>query len=133
MEPFGVLGVTASIIACLQLSQSLLKRIGPSDHTKSDLNHTLQTLCAFQGAYEGVKAYLEHTEEDETRLSTLQSLEEPLQSCKLALDFIQDRLKNVNFIGQHLTGIFWDGKLKKHLKRLKDAKELLDLALHADQ
>lgn len=133
MDPFGVLGVTASIIACLQLSGTLLKRIGPSDHSKSDLNRTLQTIYAFHGAYEGIKLHLMCNEEDEIRLSTLQHLKEPLQSCKSALDFIHERLKNVNLMGQHLLGTFWDGKFKKYLKQLNDAKELLDLALHVDQ
>lgn len=60
MEPFGVLGVAASIISCVQLTGALLKRagVGPSDHSKKDLNGILKTICGFSGAHEGLKTIL---------------------------------------------------------------------------
>ena len=133
MDPLGILGVTASIIACIQLSGSLLKRIGPSNYSKKDLNNVLISLYAFRGAYEGLRLHLELNGEDEARLSALQHLEQPLSECKRALDKIEKRLRNLNFIGQHVIGSFWDGGMKKCLQRLDEAKELFELALHADQ
>lgn len=88
MEPFGILGVAASVVTRVQLTGSLLKRIGPSDHSK-DLNGSLKVICGFSGAYEGLKTFLRLNEEDETRLSSLQHLEEPLRDCRSTWYFWQ--------------------------------------------
>lgn len=135
MEPFGIPGVAASIITCVQLTGALLKRVGvgPSDHSKKDLNGILKAVCGFSGAYEGLKTTLLLNEEDETRLSALQHLEESLRDCKSILDLLEKRLKSPNFIGQYMVGSFWDAKLKRGLKRLQDAKTLFEIALDADQ
>ena len=58
MEPFGILGVAASVVTRVQLTGSLLKRVGPSDHSKKDLNGILKVICGFSGAYEGLKTSL---------------------------------------------------------------------------
>jgi DNA-binding transcriptional MerR regulator len=97
------------------------------------LNRVLRAIIGFKGAYEGLKLQLEYNEQDEARLSAIQHLEQPLKECKAVLDHLQDRLKNVNFVGQYLVGSLWDRTIKKGLKRLEGAKELLDLAMHADQ
>lgn len=133
MEPFGVLGVAASIIACIQLTGTLLKQVGPSDHSKKDLNAILKAICGFKGAYEGLMTSLQLNEEDETRLSALQHLEEPLRDCKGVLDLLEKRLESPNFLGQHILGSLWDGKLKRWLKILQDAKKLFEIALDGDQ
>lgn len=133
MDPFGILGVAASIMTCVQLTRGLLKRVGPSDHSKKDLNAISIAICGFQGAYEGLKTYLQLHEEDETRLSALQHLEEPLRDCKRTLDLLEKRLKSTNFVGQYMIGTLWDAKLKRGLKRLQDAKKLFEIALHVDQ
>jgi hypothetical protein len=133
MDPFSVLGVTGSIIACVQLAGTLLKRVGPSDHSKKDLNSILKVLYGFRGAYEGIKSYYALNEEDEARLSALKELEGPLRDCKVALEVLEERLKSVNFVGQYIVGSFWDRRLRKLLQRLEDAKDLFELALHADQ
>lgn len=133
MEPFGVLGVAASIIACIQLTGTLLKRVGPSDHSKKDLNGILKTICGFKGAYEGLTTSLQLNEEDETRLSALQHLEEPLRDCKRVLDLLEKRLESTNFFGQHVLGSLWDGKLKRGLKILQDAKTLFEITFDGDQ
>src|SRR6266536_5043226 len=129
MDPFGVLGVAASVISCVQLTGALLKRVGPSDHSKKDLHRILKVVCGFRGAYDGLKSLLEFNEEDHARLSALQHLEEPLRDCKGALQVLEERLRSVNFVGQYIIGTFWDGKLKTCLQRLEDAKELFELAL----
>ena len=133
MDPFSVLGITASIIACVQLTGALLKKVGPSDHSKKDLNHVLQILVGFRGAYEGLKLHIEFNEEDEIRLSALQHLHQPLEDCKQTLDTLQKRLKTLKFVGQYIVGRVWDGRLEKCLARLESAKKLLELALHEDQ
>ena len=133
MDPFSVLGVTASIIACIQLTGELLKRLGPSEHNKADLNRILQVVSEFNGAYEGFKLCLKYNERDHARLSMLQHLEGPLKDTKEVLEFLESRLQNVRFMGQYIIGSNWDGRFKKQLKRLEDAKALFELAMHADQ
>ena len=131
MDPVTAVGLAASIIACIQLTGTLLKRVGPSDHNKSDLTRIQKVVYGFHGAYQGLKLHLEINEEDRTRLSEL-DLEGSLRVCKEVLDVLQQRLRTVTFVGQYIVGRLWDGKLKKCVKRLEDAKELFELALHAD-
>jgi hypothetical protein len=133
MDPLGVLGITASIIACVQLTGELLKRVKPSDHSKKDLNRILKVICGFRGAYEGLKLHLEFNEEGSARLSAFDHLMDPLEGCKTALELLENRLKDVNFIGQYIIGGQWDRKLKKCLQRLEAGKELFEVALTADQ
>ncbi|MCJ1267848.1 hypothetical protein MMC22_007734 [Lobaria immixta] len=133
MEPFGILEVAASIITCLQLTGKLLKRVGPSGNSRKDLNEVSIAICGFQGAYEGLKSYLQLHDEDEPRLSALQHLEEPLRDYKQILGLLEKRLGNTNFVGQYIVGTLWDAKLKRGLKRLQDAKTLFEIALNADQ
>ena len=133
MDPFSVLGVTASIIACIQLTGTLLKHVGPSSHGRADLNRILQVVSGFNGAYEGLKLSLQFNETDHTRMSTLQHLEGPLRDSRAALELLQNRLENLGRLGQYIIGSTWDGKLKNCLKRLEDSKALFELAMHADQ
>jgi hypothetical protein len=133
MDPLGVLGVTASIIACVQLTGELLKRVKPSDHSRQDLNRILKAICGFRGVYDALKLHLEFNEEDTARLTAFKHLTAPLENCKAALQLLEKRLRDVNFIGQYLVGGQWDRKLKKCLQKLEDGRELLELALSADQ
>lgn len=133
MEPFGILGVAASIITCVQLTGALLKRVGPSDHSKKDLNEILKAILGFKGAYENLEISLRLNEEDESRLLALQHLEAPLRHSKRVLDLLEKRLESPNFLGQYIVGVLWDAKLKRSLKELQDTKTLFEIALDADQ
>lgn len=133
MDPFSILGVTASIIACVQLTGSLLQSVGRSDHDRADLNRILQVVTGFGGSYEGLKLCLQFNENDHSRLSSLQHLEGPLKDSKAVLEFLQKRLENMGFVNQFILGKIFDGKLKRSLKVLEDAKALLELAMHSDQ
>lgn len=133
MDPFSALGVTASIIACIQLTEKLLKHVGSSDYKAQDLNRIVKTIEGFRDSYNDLKSYFLANAGDQARLSTLQRLEEPLRVCKEALNMLQKRLGHVNFIGQHIVGLAWDHKLKKCLQRLDEAKNLLELALRKDE
>ena len=61
-----------------------------------------------------------------------QHLDEPLQRSKEALIILQERLRKVGFVRQYVISKRWDTKFKPYLKRLEDAKELLELAMLAD-
>ena len=132
MDPITVLGVTASLIACLQLTGTLVKRFEPSDHSKPNLYRILQTIQGFQDTCNDLKSRLNAHPENEARLSTYQHLDEPLRLCREALKFLHKRLDGLNFIDQHIVGNRWDSKLKKCLQRLDETKDLLKLALCRD-
>lgn len=129
MDP---LSVTAGIIACLQLTGTLLKRFGPSDHCKHDLEGILKTIEGFHDLCNDLKSRLTVDPENEVRRSAIQHLDKPLQLCKEALEFLQSRLDGPTIIGQYVVGIKWDNKFKKCLQRLNDAKDLLKFALCND-
>jgi hypothetical protein len=133
MDPFSALGVTASVIACIQLSGALLARLGPSSHSREELNKVLKTLCGFKGAFEGLKTHAEFNADDQERLAAMTHLEAPLEACKEALELVKERLSSVSFVGKYVVGSVWDGSLRKALKRLDEAKDLLELSMHADQ
>ncbi|MCJ1264869.1 hypothetical protein MMC22_004744 [Lobaria immixta] len=118
MEPFGILGVAASIITCVQPPGALLQRVGPSDQSKKDLNRILKAICGFSGAYEGLRTSLQLNEEDE---------------ASLILDLLEKKLDSPKFFGEHIVGSLWDAELKRGLKILQDAKTLFKIALDADQ
>ena len=104
MDPITVLGVTANIIACLQLTGALLKKFGPSDHSKTDLSRILKTIQGFQDSCNELKSHLDAHPKNEARFSTHQRLDEPLRLCREALKFLQKRLESLSFIGQHVVG-----------------------------
>lgn len=133
MDPFSILGVAASIFTCVQLTGALLKQVGPSDHSKKDLNTILKAICGFSGAYEGLRTTLQLNEEDETRLLALQHLEEPLRDCKIVLDLLEKKLKSPSFFGRYMVGNLWDANLKRGLKILQEAKTLFEISLDADR
>lgn len=133
MEPFGVLGVMASIIACIGFTKDLLKRFGPSDHQKRDLEDTLRIICGFQNVYEVLKEQWERNEEDQSRFSAPTYIQKMLQACKETLDLLEARLQSVKFIGRYIVGKSWDQKFRRVLYRLETPQDLLNLILHVDQ
>jgi hypothetical protein len=127
-----VLGVTASLIACIQLTGFLAKRLGPSSRSRDDLNRIVATLCGFRGALEGLKTHMEINSEDRDRMMSMQHLDKPLQECKAVVMLVENRFKSVNLVGKYIIGKLWDGKLDKTLKKLDEAKQLLELSMYAD-
>ncbi|KAK5651783.1 hypothetical protein OQA88_11650 [Cercophora sp. LCS_1] len=97
------------------------------------LGVTASTLCGFRGALEGLKTHVEFNASDGERLSTINHLEAPLGACKDSLELVTQRLNTVSFVGKYIVGSMWDASLRKALQRLDDAKDLLELAMHADQ
>lgn len=55
MDPVSVLGLTASIIACIQLAQALSMKVGLSENNRTDLERMLRTLWRFLAPYQGLK------------------------------------------------------------------------------
>lgn len=129
MDP---LSVTASIIACVQLSGYLCTLVGPSSYSTKDLTHLHESLERFRCICDLLKSHLEINQEDETRLSALEHLQKPAEECRAALAKIERRLEK-HGIGKYVVGSFWDGNMKKCLKRLDEARSLFEIALQADR
>ncbi|TEY37814.1 hypothetical protein BOTCAL_0505g00050 [Botryotinia calthae] len=55
MHPVSVLGLTASIIACIQLAQALSKKVGLYEHNRTDIERMPKTLRRFLVSYQGLK------------------------------------------------------------------------------
>ncbi len=85
MDPVSALGLTASIIAVIQITTKLLKNVSPSEHSRQDLNRLLGTISGLKGVYEGLELHLQCSEEGELRNALLRQLEEPIKDCKLVL------------------------------------------------
>jgi hypothetical protein len=133
------LGVVASVIAVVQLTEITLKLVhkhvglGPSRVNNTELQSISRALYAFNGMLQSLQTHLRINEEDEARLQTLNHLTEPLNRCNTALKLLSDRLKNLTFIGKNIIGERFDRKLKKALSVLEDARKLIELALLSDQ
>ena len=115
------LGVAASVIAAVQLTELTLKlahkhmALGPSRFDNSELQSISRVLYAFNGMLQTLQTHLRINEEDEARLQTLNHLTEPLSRCKESLELLSGRLENPTFIGIYIVGERFDRKLKKAL------------------
>lgn len=132
MDPISALGLAASIIAVVQLTQSALTNVGSSDHNKTDLNRLLGLANGFKGAYESLE-YRLNGEDDESRATLLRHLKEPAKECKMVLKCLQERLEKISFIGQYIVGLHFDKKFKKCIERFREQKELFELMMQVDQ
>ncbi|KAF4626279.1 hypothetical protein G7Y89_g11882 [Cudoniella acicularis] len=134
MDP---LSLTVNVVALIQLASSCLKLsrkfVGPSEFSSSDLTSIVTALYGFTGAVKTFETHLEIYEDDEARLISLEYLKPALKQCEEALNIIKNFVEKSNFIGKHFIGPKFDRKLKISLKALDGAKELLTLALQADQ
>lgn len=133
MEPLSAMGLVASIIAIIQITQTVLKKVGPSAHNKRDLNRLLSLASGFKGVYESLEYSLTYSEHDESRAALLKSLEQPARECKLVLQCIREHLENTNFVRQYIIGSHFDDKFKRCIERLKDERNLFEMILQVDQ
>jgi hypothetical protein len=131
------LSLAASIIAVIQLAGSCLKLsrkfLGPSEFGSSSLASMTAALYGFNGAVKSFQTYLEIYDDDEARLSSLETLKPVLKQCEEALHIIEDFVGKSSFIEKHVIGSKFDSRVKSSLKALDGAKELFILALHTDQ
>lgn len=133
------LGVAASVIAIVQLTELALKLahkhigFGPSRFDHAELQSISRALYTFNGMLQTLQTHLRINEEDEARLQTLNHLTEPLNQCKEALGLLSNRLENLTFIRKHIIGERFDRKLEKALSILEEARKLIELALLSDQ
>ncbi|KAF7959741.1 hypothetical protein EAE96_001350 [Botrytis aclada] len=132
MDPVSVLGLAASIIACIQLAQALSKKVGLSEHNRTDLERMLKTLRRFLASYQGLKN-IAAIDESEGRFYLVEQAEQPWKECQEILNEVQQRLEEKNLFNRWVRGSSWDRKINKCLSRFDDIREQFDIAIQSDQ
>ncbi|KAH0550901.1 hypothetical protein GP486_007735, partial [Trichoglossum hirsutum] len=127
-----VIGVEQLIKLTLTLARKYMK-LGTSRFDDAELQSISQKIYTFAGTLQALQDLLQEDEKDKARLQTLNHLTEPLNQCKEALGLLSDQLEKPTFIKKHLTGERFDSKLKKSLSVIKNAREVIELALLSDQ
>jgi hypothetical protein len=128
----GVIAVEQLITLTLRLARKHME-LGTSRFGDAELQSISQKINTFAGTLQALQTHLQIDEKDEARLQTLNHLTEPLKQCKEALRLLSDQLGKPTFIKKHLTGERFDRKLKKSLSVIKNAQEVIELALLSDQ
>lgn len=132
MDPVSALGLAASIIACIQLAQSLSQNVGLTENNHTDLDHMLKTLRGFLAACECLKD-IAALDESEGRFFLVEQAQEPLKKYQQAIDFIHEQLKEKNLFRRWVRGSAWDKKIKRRLSRLENIRAQFDIAIQPDQ
>ncbi|KAF7930587.1 uncharacterized protein EAE98_004987 [Botrytis deweyae] len=132
MDPVSALGLTASIIACIQLAQALSKTVGLSEHNRTDLERMLKTLRRFLASYQGLKN-IAAIDEGEGRFCLVEQAEQPWKECQEVINEVQQRLKEKNLFNRWIRGSSWDRKINKCLSSFDDIREQFDIAIQSDQ
>ncbi|THV43912.1 hypothetical protein BGAL_0817g00010 [Botrytis galanthina] len=132
MDPVSVLGLTASIIACIQLAQAFSKNVGLSEHNRTDLERMLKTLRRFLASYQGLKN-IAAIDESEGRFCLVEQAEQPWKDCQEIIKEVQQRLEEKNLFNRWVRGNSWDRKISKCLSRFDDIREQFDIAIQSDQ
>lgn len=131
-----VIGLSASLIAIIQLTGSCIKIggrfFGPTKHTSEDLKDLRSSLYQFHGTITTLELHYRLHEEDEARLRALSQLDQPLERCQQALKTIKQRLENVNFLEKHFIGSRFDAKLKQAMHDVAQSRPLFETAVLAD-
>jgi hypothetical protein len=135
MDPISALGLAASIIAVIELTEAVLKKIpvGSSRHDKDELRRLLSLACGFKGAYESLEYDLIHGEDEDSQAKLVEKLLQPAKECKIVIECLRRRLESVNFFKQHIIGIKFNKQFQTCIQRLKDEKELLELVMQVDE
>ncbi|KAM0318579.1 hypothetical protein ABEW05_001354 [Botrytis cinerea] len=123
MNPVSVLGLTASIIACIQLAQALSKEVGLSEHNRTDLERMLRTLRRFLASYQGLKN-IAAIDESGGRFCLVKQAEQPWKESQEIINEVQQRLEEKNLFNQWIRGgVPGTGKSTNALCDIRDIKE----------
>ena len=126
-----VLGLLASVIAVIQLTQVVDKRVSEYLHTVKSAQSVLVPLLAKLRHLNAILSTLQ-LQLETTNSSALQHLDEPLRFCEALLTKLKTRLDHLKIIAGCVIGPVLDKDSLKHLKRLDDLIPVLQLALDAD-
>ena len=132
-----VLGVVASVIALVQVTEEITKLSRDLIHTKRSvktvLGGLLTQMTGYKRVFEDILLAAEIDESDEARLSALEHVEGPLQACTDALNLIKAKLEKPSIIPKLAFGQVLPGKVQQALKTLNDLLPIFKFALQAGQ
>jgi hypothetical protein len=127
-----VIGLVASIVALIQLTEKVTKMAKKHVNTVKGANSVLDKLRSLGSILSALKAQLEVKVADFGESLSLQHLREPITICGAALVSIEARLDNLKVIGGCVFGSLLDKQTTLQVKRLEDLIPILHLALGAD-
>jgi hypothetical protein len=129
-----ILATVCNVIELLQLVQKLAREyLHTVEGARKVLIPEIGKLASLKGVLEGIKSQVECDESESCRMSSLAFIDGPLTACDGALQLLKKRLeKPPNSLGGLTLGRLMDGKTKRALKTLEDTKQILELALTAD-
>lgn len=131
-----ILGVAASIVALIQLSEMVNKTaskyMNTVKGTQSSLLPLLSKTESLRGILVALQAQLETRSSDSPNSVALQYLEQPLDVCQNVMKRIEARLNNLTVVSGCVIGTILDKQTTAYLKNLDDLMPILHLALDAD-
>jgi len=130
-------GLVASIIAIVQITEEVIKiskkYIHTEQETRSVLAKFIGKLSAYEGLFKGLELQARYDESNSIRLSSLEHINGPLDACKEALRVIEKKLRNPPSPLNISFGKILPREAVDAIKRLDDLQPLLQFALEADQ
>jgi hypothetical protein len=129
-----ILATVCNVIELVKLVQKLAKEyVHTVEGARKVLIPEIGRLASLRGVLEGIQSQVECDESESSRISSLSNIDGPLAACDEALQWLKTRLeKSHNSLGGFTLGRLMDGKTKRALKTLEDTKQILELALTAD-
>ncbi len=126
-----ILALTASVIALIQLTEVVDKRVSEYLHTVKSVQSILVPLLAKLRHINAILSTLQ-LQLETTKSSALQLLHEPLRICEALLRKLKTRFDHLKIIAGCVIGPVLDKDSLKHLKQLDDLIPVLQLALDAE-
>ena len=134
MDPISALGLVSTAV---QLTNSCLKVcrkfLGPSKHDKTYIQAVYGEIMDFNGSLKSLEDHYRIFEESDDRSIKLSSIEKPMSVCEKTLESLQGHLESKGFVRKIINGARLDTVLERHLKCLKNSRNLLHELLQMDQ
>ena len=131
-----ILGLVASVVALIQLTDGVGKTASKYIHTVKGTQSTLQPLVSklesLTDILVAVQSQLEMKPCDSPKSLALQHLKQPLEVCQAIMMRIEARLSGIKVVGGFVVGSILDRSTTKYLSGLDDLTDLLRLALATD-
>ena len=131
-----VLGLVASVVAVIQLTDTVGKTASKYIHTVKGTRSTLQPLVyKLQGLKDiltAIQTQLEIKSSDHPKYLALQHLKQPLEVCQVIMIKLEARLNSIKVVGNYVVGSILDRSMTNYLNQLDDLTNLLRLALATD-
>ncbi|KAJ0164649.1 Vegetative incompatibility protein HET-E-1 [Colletotrichum tanaceti] len=133
MEAVGIAASISSLVLAVKECYKIVnKHVGSSKFHSDETKQMASTLRQFLSAVSGFRAVLEASREDEDRFNRIGRLEEAMTVCRELLEEIVG-FENEGRLEKFIKGVKFDKRLKQTMAELNTAKELLNLAMSAEQ